>query len=80
MLEPFTLHIKVNAGILHLTFYKIFTVKGDKFFVTVRNGTHYLLFDMMKNDTGQWRFISTSQLWAQEIECELSDAIIANLK
>jgi hypothetical protein len=44
-------------------------VKGYKFFVTVRRGTHYFIFDMVKNEG----------LWIIELEDQLADAIVANL-
>ena len=74
----FTSLVKVNEETLYFSFLRIYTAKGQKFFVSVCKDRRYSGFDMIKDEEGDWRIDEPAPAWAREIENQLSKTIDKN--
>jgi len=61
------------------TFYFTYTIKGEKFFVTVTRDWQAYVFDMVEKDSGKWLLGQPAPLWVKPFEEKLADVIRHNI-
>jgi hypothetical protein len=68
--------IMAKGQIYHLTFTKIFTLEGEKFFIAASNfhGKNVYI-SMMKNKQNSWKISGHAPMWMRKAEAQLEKII-----
>jgi hypothetical protein len=71
--------LKVDDEVLHLSFNRIYTADGEKFYIVVQKDGKFLPIDMKKNEAGKWKIVGRAPTWAKAVEDQLSEMIDRNI-
>ena len=78
-MEQFNEQFKTDNETLYLSFNRIYTGDGEKFYVVVQKGRHFFPFHMRKDDAGNWKIAEPAPEWAKGLEARLSEIIDRNI-
>jgi hypothetical protein len=71
----FTELIDIDGESLFFSFYRIRTVEGQKFFVSVSRHHKPFVFEMKKDDSGEWKINESAPEWIKPLRGILDQVI-----